>query len=277
MSTQLTTVPRYLAPPYRLESFGLTDIGQVRRGNQDYVGLRPRVGLFTVADGIGGHAAGEIASRIAIECVCHAIEHPHEVWPPDCPPRSRHPSGVLLEEALQIAHRRVLLAADQDPSCKGMGTTFVGALFTPGYVAIAHVGDSRAYRLRGRRLEQMTDDHSLLNDHVRAGLYNPASGVPFPYPSAITRALGTDDELEVDARMDIPAPGDIYLLCSDGLTGLVAASEIAAILLMEPDLGRATRRLVMRANELGGHDNITAVLVRVAEPRVGSPTAPRAN
>jgi protein phosphatase len=272
-----SSVPAPAKQPYRLEAFGLTDIGQVRALNEDYFALRPIIGLYTLADGMGGHAAGEVASRMAIECVCHAIEHPSEVWPPDCHPRARHPGGALLGEALQVAHRRLGLEARETPGCKGMGTTFVGALFTSGRVAIAHVGDSRAYRLRGRQLVQMTEDHSLLNDYVRAGLFNPDDGGPFPYPSAITRAVGMDAELEVDVRMDAPTLGDVYLLCSDGLTGLVSPSEIAGILLMERDLGRAARGLVQRANELGGHDNITVVLVRVAKPRVGSSPTVRSN
>lgn len=270
VSSHYSSVPVPTKHPYRLEAFGLTDIGQVRAQNEDYFALRPMVGLYTLGDGIGGHAAGEVASRMAVECVCHAIESPGDVWPPDYPPRARHPSGALLEAALQLAHQRLQLEAEEDKRCAGMGTTFVGALFTQDRVAIAHVGDSRAYLLRGRRLVQMTDDHSLLNDHIRAGLFNPDSGRPFPFPSIITRAVGLDTQLEVDVRMDAPALGDVYLLCSDGLTGLVSTPEIAGILLRERDLGRAARSLIQRANELGGHDNITVVLVRVAEPRVGA-------
>jgi protein phosphatase len=270
VSSQYSSVPAPSRQPYRIEAFGLTDVGRVRAQNEDYFALRPRVGLYTLGDGIGGHAAGEVASRMAVECVCHAIESPGDVWPPDCPPRARHPSAALLEAALQVAHRRLQLEAGENTSCAGMGTTFVGALFIPGRVAIAHVGDSRAYRLRGRRLDQLTDDHSLMNDHIRAGLFDPDSGRPFPYPSMITRAVGLDTQLEVDVRLDAPALGDIYLLCSDGLTGLVSTSEIAAILRLERELGRAARSLIQRANELGGHDNITVVLIRVAEPRVGA-------
>jgi protein phosphatase len=272
-----SSAPAPAKQTYRLEAFGRTDVGQVRTLNEDYFALRPGIGLFTLSDGMGGHAAGEVASRMAIECVCHAIESPAEVWPPNCPPRARHPSGALLEEALQVAHRRLQLKAKEDKSCAGMGTTFVGALFTADRVAIAHVGDSRAYRLRGRRLDQLTDDHSLMNDHIRAGLFNPDSGHPFPYPSAITRAVGVDAHLEVDVRMDAPVLGDVYLLCSDGLTGLVPTSEIAGILLQDRDLGRAARSLIQRANELGGHDNITVVLVRVAEARMGTTSTSRSN
>lgn len=263
--------------PYRLEAFGLSDVGRVRGLNEDYLALRPRVGLYTVGDGMGGHAAGEIASRLALECVCHAVEEPHAVWPPNCPPRERHPSGALLAEALQVAHRRLLLEAHEDPRCNGMGTTFVGALFTAGLVAIAHVGDSRAYRLRGRQIVQLTEDHSLLNEHVRAGLFNPDGDVPFPHPSTITRALGCGDELEVDVRFDTPELGDVYLLCSDGLTGLLSTAEIARILRTEPSLGPAARLLIGCANARGGYDNITVVLVRVAEPRRASTRAPRSN
>jgi PPM family protein phosphatase len=270
ISSHYSSVPAPSRQPYRLEAFGLTDIGQVRALNEDYFALRPSIGLFTLGDGMGGHAAGDVASRMAIECVCHAIESPREVWPPECHPGARHPSGALLEDALQIAHRHLQIEARENKSCAGMGTTFVGALFTQDRVAIAHVGDSRAYRLRGRRLEQLTDDHSLMNEHIRAGLFNPDGGRPFPYPSAITRAVGVDTRLEVDVRMDAPALGDVYLLCSDGLTGLVSTSEIAGILLLERDLGRAARSLIQRSNELGGHDNITVVLIRVAAPRVGA-------
>jgi protein phosphatase len=245
--------------------------------NEDYFALRPSFGFFALGDGMGGHASGEVASRMAVECVCHAIEFPGEVWPPNCPPRVRHPSGALLEEALQVANRRLLLAAHEDNRCAGMGTTFVGALFTPHRVAIAHVGDSRAYRMRDRRLTQLTEDHSLLTEHVRAGLFDPDRGLPFSHPSAITRAVGVDAALEVDVRMDAPALDDVYLLCSDGLTCLLSAAQIAGILLAERDLGAAARRLVQHANVLGGHDNITVVLVRVTEPRALSTRTARSN
>jgi protein phosphatase len=277
VSSHYSSVALPAKQPYRLEAFGLTDVGRVRALNEDYFALRPSLGLYTLADGMGGHAAGEVASRMAIECVCHAIESPSEVWPPDSPPRVRHPSGALLEEALHIANRRVLRKAHEDKRCVGMGTTFVGALFNPDRVAIAHVGDSRAYRLRGRWLSQLTEDHSLLTEHVRAGLFDPDGGLPFSHPSVITRAVGVDVELEVDVRMDAPALGDIYLLCSDGLTGLLSTSQIAGILLTEADLGRAARRLVQHANELGGYDNITVVLVRVTEARVRSTRTARSN
>jgi serine/threonine protein phosphatase PrpC len=265
VSSHYSNVPPPPRPAYRLEAFGLTDIGQVRQVNEDYFGLRPSAGLFTLADGMGGHAAGEVASRLAIECVCHALENPRDVWPAGGHPRARHPDPSLLEEALQLANRRLLVAASENARLKGMGTTFVGALFSPGRVAIAHVGDSRAYRLRGRRIEQLTEDHSLLNEYVRAGLFRPEDGCAFPYPSAITRALGTEAHFEVDVRLDATAPGDVYLLCSDGLSGVVAPWELAAILLEHHDLCRAAGRLIERANALGGPDNITAVLVRVGD------------
>lgn len=263
--------------PYRLEAFGLSDVGRVRSLNEDYFALRPNAGLYALSDGMGGHAAGEIASRLAVEGVCHALEQPREALPPNCHPREHRSSGALLVEAVQIAHRRLQLEAYENPCCKGMGTTFVGALFTPGRVAIAHVGDSRAYRLRGRQITQLTEDHSLLNEYVRAGLFDPDSNVPFPYPSAITRAVGCGDELDVDVRLDAPELGDIYLLCSDGLTGLLAKQQIAGVLLTEPSLGRAARLLIKCANALGGHDNITVVLVRVADARTARRRSPRSN
>ena len=260
-----------------LESFGLTDIGRARASNQDYFALRPRLGLFTVGDGMGGHAGGEVASRLVLECVCDAIEHPQAGWAPGARPASRTSGRARFEEALQLANRRLLLQVSNQPQLAGMGTTFAGLFFCGERAVIAHVGDSRVYRLRGRTLSQMTEDHSLFNDHLRAGLARPDEEHLFPYRNVITRAVGVDANLEVDVRIDAPEPGDVYLLCSDGLSGVVARSEILELLRTERDLGRVARRLVQRANALGGPDNITAVLVRVADARAGLHRARRSN
>jgi protein phosphatase len=249
----------------RVEAFGTTDVGLLRAGNEDSFAVLPEVGLFMVADGVGGAAAGDVASRMAIDFVSEAFENHEMTWPMVAGREHRTPGARLLNAGLQRANTHVRGLASCDPEKAGMGTTFAGVLALPDRVVIAHVGDSRVYRLRGRRFDLLTEDHSLLNEFIRAGLWSPEEKDPFPHPNVITRAIGSHDELDVEMRVDAPQPGDVYLVCSDGLHGMVSAPEIAAILLKHDDLTRAAARLVELANKNGGLDNITVVLVRVVE------------
>ncbi len=258
--------------PLRIEASGFTHPGRVRRQNEDAFGVHLDLGLFVVADGMGGHAGGEIASRLAVEA---AAAHVQEVLGRSSEPpstnrgerRSFTPSAgprpvEILVAAVQRANLAVLDAARSNASESDMGTTIACVLARGDRTAVAHVGDSRVYRYRDRRLEALTEDHSLLAECLRSGYLPPDLVESFPYKHLITRSLGAEDHLEVDARVLEPQHGDVLLLCSDGLCGVISDPEIARVLEAESDLETAGKRLVDRANEEGGPDNVTVVLVR---------------
>ena len=235
------------------EAAAETNVGRKRRHNEDSFVADPPV--FAVADGMGGAQAGEVASALAAETVKESETDPSA-------------SGEERVVALiKAANLRVHQRAASDTSASGMGTTMTVALLEPdGTVAIGHVGDSRAYRLRAGRLEQLTDDHSLVAELVRRGELSPEEAAVHPQRSVITRALGTDADVDVDAFTVEARDGDLFLLCSDGLTTMVDTDTISGIL--EQNRGRlevATRALIKAANDRGGDDNITAILFTVAD------------
>ena len=234
-----------------VQAFGLSDVGLVRSGNEDSYAVVPGLGFFAVADGVGGHAAGEVASRMAIDAVRSALEGPARE-------AGLHGLARSVEHANALVH-----AAAQKKGHRGMGTTFTGVLVQEGRACLAHAGDSRAYLLRGRRLTQLTQDHTLVAALVQAGMMTPEEAAVSPDRNVITIALGSEEEVDVDTRVLAVEPGDTLLLCSDGLHGVVSDEDIAAVLLRERDLGRAAAELVGRANDEGGPDNVTVVLVRV--------------
>jgi PPM family protein phosphatase len=241
---------------------GKTHRGLVRPTNQDRFGMFPELGLFVVADGMGGAAAGEVAAQMAVDLVSAPFTDLDVTWPGG----STVPDGVgreLLVAAINYANNRIHGRAIQEFTCHGMGTTFAGILALEDRLVIAHVGDSRVYRFRDRQLDLLTEDHSLLNDFIRRGKWNPAEADVFPHRNIITRAVGADEELEVDTRIEELQPGDVYVICSDGLHGMVDHRQIASVLHKHQDLTVAAARLIDLANDKGGLDNITAVLVRV--------------
>ncbi|HET7128674.1 MAG TPA: Stp1/IreP family PP2C-type Ser/Thr phosphatase [Gaiellaceae bacterium] len=223
-----------------------TDPGRKRRQNEDAFVLRPP--LFAIADGMGGARAGEIASALAAGALNES--------------ETRSGGEARVRELVQEANRRVHERASNDPSTTGMGTTMTVALVEPnGAITFGHVGDSRAYLLRGDALEQLTDDHSLVAELVRRGELSASDAEVHPQRSVITRALGTDPDVDVDAFTVRPEPGDIYLLCSDGLSDMVAGDVIEEVMLRHrSDLDETAKALVRAANRGGGDDNITAVL-----------------
>lgn len=229
---------------------GVTDVGQARTINQDSMLLGPDV--FVVADGMGGHQGGEVASALAVESV--AEQNPG-------------PTVAELVAAVDRANERVFERAGQDPSLSGMGTTFVAVAVViedgEERIAIVNVGDSRAYRLSGGQLEQITNDHSLVGELVREGRISPEEAEVHPQRNIVTRALGIDQSIPVDDFQILPHAGDRYLLCSDGLTNEVDERDIAVVLRTIDDPDTAARELVRRANEHGGRDNITVVIVDV--------------
>jgi PPM family protein phosphatase len=233
-----------------VDSAGSTDAGRKRRRNEDAFVRDPP--LFAVADGMGGAQAGEVASRLAAA----AFREFHGADELD--PEER------LVAIIQEANRRILERARSDAEASGMGTTITAALVSGSGVAVGHVGDSRAYRLREGRLEQLTEDHSLVADLVRSGRLTPEEADTHPQRSVITRALGTDREVDVDTFTVEAAPGDVFLLCSDGLTTMVDDEEVSQTVASADTLDQAAKGLVKAANRAGGEDNITVVLFEVA-------------
>jgi PPM family protein phosphatase len=231
------------------ESAGRTHPGKVRRRNEDSYVLDPP--LFAVADGMGGAQAGEVASRLTAA----AFREYHEA--DGLPPDER------IQSIIQEANRRIYERARADSDVSGMGTTVTAALLTGGRVTLGHVGDSRAYRIRDGELEQLTEDHSLVADLMRSGRLTPEEAEAHPQRSVITRALGTDPHVDVDTMAVEAEPGDVFLLCSDGLTTMVGDEDILGILAAAPTLGDAAKELVRAANTGGGEDNVTVVLFRV--------------
>ncbi|HJS69507.1 MAG TPA: Stp1/IreP family PP2C-type Ser/Thr phosphatase, partial [Gaiellaceae bacterium] len=231
------------------DSAGRTDAGRVRRRNEDSFVLDPP--LFAVADGMGGAQAGEVASRLAAA----AFREYHDA--------DRLEPAERVEAIIQEANRRIYERARTDSEASGMGTTVTAAILTNGRVSIGHVGDSRAYRIRNGELEQLTEDHSLVADLMRSGRLTPEEADAHPQRSVITRALGTDAEVDVDTVTVDVEPGDLFLLCSDGLTTMVPEDDILRIVQEAGSLDDIARTLVRAANSGGGEDNITVVLFEV--------------
>jgi protein phosphatase len=248
---------------------GLSDVGLQREHNEDSFIVLSEYDLFIVADGMGGHRAGDVASRLATDTIAEFFKTTASedvTWPFHFDTSLSEEENRLLT-GIRIANRQIYERSAKSRECRGMGTTVVGALFSPkkNRMYIGHVGDSRCYRIRRGELRQMTRDHSLINDYLMAMpdlTEEQKSELP---KNVITRALGMQDQVMVDLQSDEPQPGDIYLLCSDGLSGMIADDEILDILMSTGDIIEGCRRLVARANEHGGEDNITAVLVRIDE------------
>jgi protein phosphatase len=233
------------------EHFERTDTGRQRRGNED--AFYARSPLFAVADGMGGAQAGEVASHMAVEVLEQGL-----------------PDGVgSIEERLRArvaeANARILELAQSDDHLAGMGTTLTAAYVGEDDLTVAHVGDSRLYRLREGDLDRLTDDHSLVEELVRQGKLTPEEADEHPQRSIITRALGAEPGVEPDSRTWPARAGDVYLICSDGLTSMVAEAQVAAIIQGAESLSAAGRTLIDAANDAGGRDNITVILFRLEE------------
>ena len=220
---------------------GLTDIGLRREVNQDAFLATDR--LWAVADGVGGGPGGEVAARIAIEALSRGASTADE-----------------LERRAQDAAADVHAVSRATPELYGMATTLTAALLTPRGLAVVHAGDSRLYRLRGGRLEQLTEDHALVDHLVRAGIISADRAASHPLRNMLTRALGRDPDVDYQRLLVEVEPGDLFLVCSDGLSKMVEDDEIAAILGAHPSLETASLELVRAANAAGGRDNVTVVL-----------------
>ncbi len=245
-----------------LEVAGRSDIGRVRSSNEDSFGYDQRLGVYVVCDGMGGHAAGEIASRIAVDSVL-AYFRDQEPMAAD-PSLIDAPMGArLLADAVNMANESILRYADENEAATGMGTTLVAARFCDGKFTIAHVGDSRIYLLRDGELVQLTEDHSFVMEQVRRGVLTIQEAKQSAAQHIITRALGTGDDSPPDLAEFPAQEGDLLLLTTDGILRHVGDDEIKAILSQIPSLQVACDMLVDAANEGGGEDNATCMLLRV--------------
>ena len=251
----------------RLEAAGKTHVGMKRNHNEDNLLLLPEENLFCVADGMGGHSSGEIASKIALSEVqefFHYTARDREATWPFKMDKNHDYEENRLATAVKVANSRIFEASQAEAKYRGMGTTIVGCYFLEGGTLIGHVGDSRVYRYvaADQKLVQLTEDHSLLNDYIKAKKLTPEEIENFPHKNVIVRALGMKDSVAVDLSRIEAQENDLFLLCSDGLSGMVPDGRMEEIIAEEPDLEACTQKLIDAANAAGGNDNVTCILVR---------------
>jgi protein phosphatase len=254
----------------RAVAHGISDVGLQREHNEDSFAVLSDHALSIVADGMGGHRAGDVASRLATEAIGEFFKktaNEDATWPFHFDPNLTDEENKLLT-AIRLANRKIYEHSTRSQDLRGMGTTVVGALYSSrkNRMYLGHVGDSRAYRVRGGEIQQMTRDHSLVNDYL-AAMPDMTDEQRSELPkNVITRALGMQDNVEVDLQSDECQTGDVYVLCSDGLSGMITDREILDVVKdCGTDLESVCRRLVTMANEHGGEDNITAVVIRVED------------
>jgi len=252
----------------KLHAWGLSDVGQKRDHNEDSFLVLPDKGLFAVADGMGGHQGGERASRLAVEIMERELQEEGEDGPSLGGPGVESPTAKRLRSAARTAGRTIFDLAATDSDLLGMGTTLTALLFHGGRAYLAHVGDSRGYLYRDDNIEQLTDDHSWIEEQVRAGLITRAEAEASALKHVITRSVGFEREVDVDLVILPFLMGDCFLLCSDGLSNYLEAQDLREIL-RESYYANVPQRLVDEANARGGDDNITALLVYVANEAVG--------
>jgi PPM family protein phosphatase len=249
----------------RVRFAGDSNVGMKRAHNEDAFYLPESERLAIVADGMGGHASGEVASRMAVETISGFFKATQEeqqlTWPFKMDKGHRYDVNRMVT-AIKLANLKIHEQAQKDPRCHGMGTTVVSALFLDDALVVGHVGDSRLYRRRDGVFEQVTEDHSLLNDYIKMKHLSPDEIAAFPHKNVIVRALGMKDTVKVDTRYEQPRAGDIYMLCSDGLSGPVTDEESLQLMTSSADLKQCAASLIERANANGGPDNITVVLAR---------------
>jgi protein phosphatase len=250
--------------PFRRTGYALTDLGRKRTSNEDAFFMDDRLGLYVVADGMGGHAAGEVASREAVDTlygmVKRGIGDLRELVDPVVESDARA-ACRLMESAVQAATYFVFSIAEIDRDKSGMGTTISALLILGGYAITAQVGDSRVYKVEGGVVEQLTEDHTLIAWQLKQGLITPAEAARSPHRNVITRAVGNREYVQVDTRRIQLVPSTRFLLCSDGLHGYLEDADIPGIVEMGGDA--SVKRFIDLANERGGKDNITAVLVEI--------------
>lgn len=248
-----------------IEMHATTDVGVKRNHNEDCVGITPELGFAVLADGMGGHNAGEVASAMAVEVTSRYLQ---VRLPKTAEAQLDEDTGftsesILAREGIAMANNAIFEASQERAECAGMGTTVVAAVFYGDRLTAAHVGDSRMYRLRGDLLSHVTEDHSLIQEQVRRGLLTADDARNSAIKNLVTRALGVEPDVEPDIVEDIVQAGDIYLMCSDGLTDVVPDEAIRLTLTQNgKDLRKAAAQLIQLANDAGGPDNISVILIR---------------
>ena len=253
-------------PRARVLAAGATNVGKKRDHNEDNFVVIDESNLYVVADGMGGHASGEVASKLAIDTLNEFFRatdaDPEATWPYKMEKGKGYEENRFIT-SVKLANLRIHEAAQRSSQFRGMGTTVAAILVVEDGVLVAHVGDSRVYRVRDGVMQQLTEDHSLLNDYIKMKNLTQDEIDNFPHKNVIVRALGMKDNVKVDTQIDQPQPGDIYVLCSDGLCGPASDEEICSIVANTPDLNMAADKLIECANSHGGPDNITVVLTKV--------------
>ncbi len=260
--------PPRVSRPLRIEVAGQTDVGRKRSHNEDNFAIMAEYGLYVVADGMGGHSSGEIASKMAVDTLheffAATSDDPERTWPYKMDRAKGYEENRLIT-GIKLCNLRIYEQAQRNSKQRGMGTTICTLFAVEDGVYIAHVGDSRVYRIRNEQIEQLTEDHSLLNDYKKMKKLTEEEIANVPHKNVIVRALGMKDTVKVDTRFEAPRAGDAMVLCSDGLCGPVTDEKMLEIVLNAPDLPTASHRLIENANENGGPDNITCVIARWIE------------
>ncbi len=254
----------------KLECAVATDVGKRREKNEDNHLVNERIGLFVVADGMGGHVGGELASRLAVDTIGQVLQQLYddpemtlqsseEIKPGDC--------KAWLRYAIQVANLKIFEEAVKNPGLRGMGTTTVAILFQDDKIFYANVGDSRIYRIRNKKIEQLSQDHSLVGEQMRAGMIAPEEVRGHRLKNIITRSVGFQAEVEVDIDSRSTKKGDLFILCSDGLSNPLSDKELLTI--AENNLlQQVCQRYIDIANERGGEDNITVIVLKVVDEEI---------
>lgn len=247
--------------PYKIVAFGLSDVGLVRENNEDAWGAVPELGFFALADGMGGHLAGEVAAREAVTNLCRIIKK-----------NLGRKKNISYSSTLQVVQQTIAEVntiifehSRSNPELRGMGTTLCCLQFHENGVIYAHVGDSRIYRLRNRKIAQLTSDHSLMRELIDLGQLSEGEAPEFLYKNILTRAVGTEPNIDPAVNAADVVNNDTFLMCTDGLTDLLSASDIETILNKNLTLEESVKKMIEAAKERGGHDNITIVLVHLEE------------
>jgi protein phosphatase len=261
-------MPQVTSLKGKLTFVGQTDTGRVREHNEDTIATDPDVGLLVLADGMGGYNAGEVASGIAVKTITNLVREGlarEDLASIDRSTGLSRPS-IVLRDAITRANKIIYQTARSQAECEGMGTTVVAALFYDNRVSIAHVGDSRLYRQRGSQIAQVTMDHSLLQELVDRGFYSPEEAQRAANKNYVTRALGVEPQVEVEVQEHPVDKGDIFILCSDGLSDMVEDEDIRlTISTFGANLDTVAKQLIQLANENGGRDNVSVVLAQANE------------
>lgn len=262
----ISSTPTHVAEKQlKILSFGLTDVGMRRDHNEDSYLVDDEANLYVVADGMGGHLGGEMASMLAVTTIQNSVRDERRTVVNGKAYKGaieQHPALMMLPKAVKKACAAIFKKAQEVPELQGMGTTVTGVAFIDNFAFFGHVGDSRAYLIRDGRIEQLSEDHSLVNEQLKAGLITPEQARMSRFKHIITRSVGFEEDVAVDTMVVPTQEGDLYVLCSDGLANLVSTTEIRDAI-YENFLRDVPRALISLANERGGDDNITVVVAYV--------------